>query len=116
MGYGRTRPTKSVQYRSDGNGIAGGHGLGIGQIELQISCRRERLRRTAPQCGRDLISGGLDRASDHNLIGDGYGGLSSANHNLLGTSANPINPLLAPLGNYGGPTQTTAPAPKTDTS
>ena len=30
------------------------------------------------------------------------------NGNLIGTSANPINPLLAPLGNYGGPTQTMA--------
>jgi len=45
----------------------------------------------------------LDSASDYNLIGDGSGGLSTANHNILG-----VNPLLAPLGNYGGPTQTMA--------
>ncbi len=54
------------------------------------------------------VSGSLDSASDYNLIGDGSGGLSTANHNLLGSSASPLNPLLAPLGNYGGPTQTMA--------
>jgi hypothetical protein len=50
----------------------------------------------------------LDSASDYNLIGNGSGGLSTSNHNLLGWSAHPLNPLLAPLGNYGGPTQTMA--------
>ncbi len=54
------------------------------------------------------ISGTLENSSDYNLIGDGSGGLSAANHNVLGSSASPINPLLAPLGNYGGPTQTLA--------
>jgi CSLREA domain-containing protein len=44
---------------------------------------------------------------DNNLIGDGSGGISGTG-NLLGTPANPINPLLSPLGNYGGPTQTMA--------
>jgi hypothetical protein len=50
----------------------------------------------------------LASASDYNLIGDGRGGLSTAKHNLLGSSTSPLNPLLAKLGNYGGPTQTTA--------
>jgi hypothetical protein len=54
------------------------------------------------------ISGSLNSASDYNLISDGSGGLSTVNHNRLGSSAHPINPLLAPLGNYGGPTQTMA--------
>ncbi len=44
----------------------------------------------------------------NNLIGDGSGGLLPANGNLLGTVALPLNPLLAPLGNYGGLTQTFA--------
>lgn len=44
----------------------------------------------------------------YNLIGDGSGGLSTdpSAHNILGTTANPIDPLLSPLGDYGGPTQT----------
>jgi hypothetical protein len=54
------------------------------------------------------IQGSLNTASSYNLIGDGSGGISTANHNLLGSSATPLNPLLAPLGNYGGPTQTIA--------
>ena len=54
------------------------------------------------------IGGAFDSASSYNLIGDGSGGLSSANHNLLGTSTNPIDPKLAPLANNGGPTQTLA--------
>jgi hypothetical protein len=55
------------------------------------------------------VHGTLASASSYNLIGDGSGGLTNGvNHNLLGTSTNPINPLLAPLGNYGRPTQTLA--------
>jgi hypothetical protein len=54
------------------------------------------------------ISGTLDGASDYNLIGDGSGRLNTANHNLLGSSTSPLNSLLAPLANYGGPTQTMA--------
>jgi predicted outer membrane repeat protein len=54
------------------------------------------------------VSGSLNSSSNYNLIGDGSGGLSTANHNLLGSSAKPLNPLLAPLANYGGPTKTMA--------
>ena len=56
------------------------------------------------------VDGALDPSGSYDLIGDGNGGLSAgaASHNLLGTPANPINPLLAPLGSYGGPTQTMA--------
>jgi hypothetical protein len=44
----------------------------------------------------------------HNLVGnadDSSGWIAS---DLTGTSTNPLNPLLAPLGNYGGPTPTMA--------
>jgi CSLREA domain-containing protein len=58
---------------------------------------------------RDDVAGVLNSGSDFNLIGDGTGlsGISdgtSGNH--IGSSAIPIDPRLAPLGNYGGPTQT----------
>ena len=52
--------------------------------------------------------------SSYDLISDGSGNLpfemsgNPANHNLLGTSLTPVDPRLAPLGNYGGPTQTMA--------
>ena len=58
----------------------------------------------------DDVSGALDPAGAYNLIGDGTGmsGLTAANHNLIGRHQTPINPELAPLGIYGGPTQTMA--------
>jgi hypothetical protein len=48
--------------------------------------------------------------SDHNLVGDGTGSNLSAgvNGNQVGTSASPINPLLGPLQDNGGPTPTMA--------
>jgi hypothetical protein len=45
----------------------------------------------------------------HNLIGNNSGAsFTAATGDQIGTAAAPINPLLAPLGNYGGPTQTRA--------
>ncbi len=60
--------------------------------------------------GQDVV-GGLASESANNLIGDGsslFGISNGSQGNLVGDAANPINPLLAPLGNYGGPTQTMA--------
>src|SRR5262249_59336165 len=42
----------------------------------------------------------------HDLIGDGTGASGFINSDLVGTSTNPIDPMLSPLGFYGGPTQT----------
>jgi hypothetical protein len=60
---------------------------------------------------RDDVSGALDRGGAANLIGDGTGsnGLSNGvNGNQIGSVGSPIDPLLAPLGDYGGPTLTMA--------
>jgi hypothetical protein len=58
------------------------------------------------------VVGAVAPSSVNNLIGDGVGirgGISNnTNGNQIGIRAAPINPLLAPLGNYGGPTQTMA--------
>ncbi|MBF2066600.1 MAG: filamentous hemagglutinin N-terminal domain-containing protein, partial [Calothrix sp. C42_A2020_038] len=54
---------------------------------------------------------GFVNESKYNLIGDGTGmsGINNGvNGNQVGTAANPINPLLTNLGNYGGATQTMA--------
>jgi hypothetical protein len=57
------------------------------------------------------ISGDVDSTSSNNLVGNG-GGLSGISdgleHNQIGTSANPLDPRLTPLGYYGGSTQTYA--------
>ncbi len=63
----------------------------------------------------DDVSGPVTTGSSNNLIGDGQGngisqGLSGISNgtqgNQIGTSTAPINPLLGPLANYGGPTLT----------
>jgi predicted outer membrane repeat protein len=54
--------------------------------------------------GESVVSNG------HNLIGDGSGSslVNGVNGDQVGTTASPIDPLLAPLANYGGLTQTFA--------
>jgi hypothetical protein len=54
------------------------------------------------------LSGGIYIDQGHNLIGDGTGGSGFVATDLVGTSANPIDPRLGPLQNNGGPTQTMA--------
>jgi hypothetical protein len=44
----------------------------------------------------------------HNLVGTADGSSGWVASDLTGTGSNLLNPLLAPLGNYGGPTQTMA--------
>jgi predicted outer membrane repeat protein len=58
------------------------------------------------------FSGALNSTSHNNLIGDGTGmtGITNGSQgNKVGTSAAPIDPLLAPLAANGGPTQTMLP-------
>jgi hypothetical protein len=64
----------------------------------------------APSGGPD-VRGQVAGTSSYNLVGNGAGlfGISDGfGHNQVGTPASPIDPLLAPLGNYGGPTRTFA--------
>ena len=44
----------------------------------------------------------------YNLIGETDSSTGWIGSDVTGTSAQPLNPLLAPLGSYGGPTQTMA--------
>jgi hypothetical protein len=56
------------------------------------------------------VSGPLG-SQGHNLVGIGDGGSGFTDTDLVGTSAFPIDPMLEPLGDYGGPTQTMRPLP-----
>jgi parallel beta-helix repeat protein len=58
----------------------------------------------------DLL--GLLTSQGHNLIGDGTGGSGYDPTDLVGTADNPIDPLLGPLADNGGPTQTLALLPE----
>jgi hypothetical protein len=60
---------------------------------------------------RDDVNGALNPGGDYNLIGDGTGmtGLSNGvNGNLVGSAVAPIDPLVGPLQDNGGPTLTHA--------
>ena len=62
------------------------------------------------KAGGDII-GVVRSSSANNLVGDGSGmsGISNGSQgNQVGTAAAPIDPLLAPLNDYGGPTFTMA--------
>ena len=61
---------------------------------------------TAGNLGPDVFGSFVSKG--HNLIGETDGSTGWVSSDLTGTIAAPLNPLLAPLGNYGGPTQTMA--------
>jgi filamentous hemagglutinin family protein len=62
--------------------------------------------------GADVSGDFIDQGN--NLIGIQDGSTGFSNSALVGTAAAPINPRLAPLGNYGGLTQTMALLPGSD--
>jgi hypothetical protein len=53
------------------------------------------------------VSGSVD-SQGHDLIGDGSGGSGFTDADRVGTAANPIDPMLGPLQDNGGSTQTMA--------
>jgi hypothetical protein len=68
---------------------------------------------TAPDVSSVFVFGSPDVVSNlgHNLIGDGTGSFlffNGFNGDQVGTSADPIDPMLGPLQSNGGPTQTHA--------
>ena len=89
----------------DGNSAPAGYGGGIwADVTLNNTI-------VAGNTGGD-IDGQVAPISSNNLIGDGTGITTVLNSSsLVGTTANPINPMLGPLANNGGPTQTMAPMP-----
>jgi parallel beta-helix repeat protein len=51
---------------------------------------------------------GSFNSQGNNLVGETDGSTGWVGSDLTGTVAQPLDPLLSPLGNYGGPTQTMA--------
>jgi hypothetical protein len=60
----------------------------------------------AAQVANDVA--GVLTSQGHNLIGDGTGAAGFTDTDLVGTTDSPIDPLLGPLQDNGGPTQTMA--------
>ncbi|MFC2105633.1 choice-of-anchor Q domain-containing protein [Candidatus Bipolaricaulota bacterium] len=70
-------------------------------VELKNTLIADNTATTGPDCAGTLTSFG------HNLIGDNDGcTFTPTTGDLVGTSTDPIDPLLDPLQNNGGPTET----------
>ena len=94
-----------------GNSSPTGTGGGLLNLEpnapftINLTIVAGNTAATKPDIDGNVSSGGF------NLIGDGTGmtGLThGVNGNLVGTQAAPIDPMLGPLADNGGPTQTRA--------
>ena len=97
----------------DGTGTGGGIYFRFDNPLLRNTIVAGNYRRATSIIGDDIdrLSGySLDGSSSFNLIGTGGdGGLThGVSGNQVGTSASPIDPLLGPLQNNGGPTETHA--------
>jgi hypothetical protein len=98
---------------NDGNGNGGGMFKDTNTVQVQNSIIAGNFD-TPGNAGGGTISpdcsGGFT-SQGYNLIGknNGCSGFANGvNADKVGSLANPINPLLAPLANYGGSTQTHA--------
>jgi hypothetical protein len=89
-------------------GYAGG-GIGSSYATLTLLSTIVAGNNTATDPDLDQIGGTL--SGSYNLIGNGTGQtglIRGTNGNQIGTAASPIDPLLGPLANNGGKTQTMA--------
>ena len=89
-----------------GNSAAGGGGGLYNYCRHGHARQHHRGREHGRHSGPDAI--GTFASQGNNLIGKTDGSSGWVGSDLTGTIATPLNPLLAPLGNYGGPTQTMA--------
>jgi hypothetical protein len=94
----------TVSDNSAGSVVLGGGGL----YNLGNSPTLRNTIIAANTAPRSPDVGATVHSLGHNLIGDGTGGSGYLASDLVGTSANPIDPLLRPLQDNGGPTETMA--------
>jgi CSLREA domain-containing protein len=83
---------------------------GTATVENSLIAGNTIVRGPGSTSGADL-AGAFAASSAYDLVGDGTGEtgiVNGSNGNQVGTSASPINPQLAPLGDNGGPTPTMA--------
>ncbi|MBV8859392.1 MAG: Ig-like domain repeat protein [Acidobacteria bacterium] len=95
--------------------FGGDHGLAVGPSQASISVGNTVVARNGTGTQSDLTA--LPNwyvSRGHNIIGiagntgGGNAFIDGQNGDRVGTPASPFNPLLGPLGDYGGPTQTFA--------
>ena len=94
---------------NDGSGNGGGfYGSGTFTMTHTIVANNLDMGGVYPDCYGTVVSG------DYNLLGIGDTGscaFSAQTHDLVGTTAAPLDPLLTALADNGGPTETHAPLP-----
>jgi hypothetical protein len=111
---GHVRITNSTIARNSAASGAGGIRLSPAYYDVTIDLRLDNTivaANAGPRGDIDGIAGStVNASSSHNLIGNGSfsGMVDGVNGNIVGTTASPINPLLGPLQDNGGPTQTLA--------
>jgi hypothetical protein len=99
-----SKGTPGAGHSGQGGGALVASGTTVNAINTIFG---ENQAGTAPD-----FSGKFTKAS-HNFLEDGTGsnlapGKPDSTGNIVGTGAHPINPMLGPLANNGGPTQTMA--------
>ena len=93
----------------NGNSAITGEGGGIWDLNAVYSVTQLRNTIVAGNSGQSAPDFSMNLVSlGHNLIGDGAGGNGYDESDLVGTSNSPIDPLLGPLEDNGGPTYTMA--------
>ena len=93
-----------------GNSAIAGEGGGIRNLNADYSIAQMRNTIVAGNFGQSSPDFSMNLVSlGHNLIGDGTGGSGYDESDFVGTSDSPIDPLLGPLQDNGGPTFTMAP-------
>ena len=104
---------------SDNNGTGDGGGiahLGSGPVALRNTIVAGNFKGAGSTASDFFVLSGspVDSGSANNLIGvdTGLAGIANgSNGNQVGTAASPVNALLGPLADNGGPTRTHLPLP-----
>ncbi|QEG33135.1 choice-of-anchor Q domain-containing protein [Bythopirellula goksoeyrii] len=102
----------SVEYSTITNNSATDGGGGIDhEVSDSFTISHSIVAGNTSPMGTDVIDVSGSVSGSFNLIGDGTGltGITNGiNGNMVGTDTNPIDPLLEPLADNGGPTLTRA--------
>jgi hypothetical protein len=111
--FGASRPLTLTNVTLTANRATNGGGLYVypGAVPVLHNTLIAGNFRGVTGATRDDVAGALNTGGDYNLIGDGTGmtGVQNGvNGNQVGSAAAPIDPLLGPLQDNGGPTLTHA--------
>ncbi|MBN2293889.1 MAG: cadherin-like domain-containing protein, partial [Pirellulales bacterium] len=95
---------------------AGNDGGGIfyrGAVFTAATLNNTVVAGNSASSGPDIFIDNSALAGSYNLIGNGTGQnlINGVDGNIVGTDANPIDPMLGPLQDNGGPTHTHVPLP-----